>query len=884
MLDSLPPAQRQQALDAIRQLEQQAQAEAMGLEQADAEPEDPVEVAATEDEEFTRPGPYARERSRLVVNFLPLATLTAEELDALMMDPALEQLIGSQLFVLDEAGVLVLQGLEVIPLLGLNEDDIKARLEAEPYLRSFEIQVRILGQEPIGVEALLPFGYEILKPDEAESEFDDFEPSTAGPVPPDYVLGPGDTVRVQLFGNVNGIYEYEVSRDGILNLPNIGPVNVAGMRFRSLREDLNERVRELLIGTQVSVTMGELRSIRVFVLGDVNKPGSYVVSGMATISAALYASGGISEVGSLREVQLKRAGETVARLDFYDLLIDGDTSGDERLQPGDVIFVPPVGNTIGVAGAVKRPAIYELRDGATVADAIRLAGGLRNDAFGEGARIERIDGDENRTVLSVNAESAEAARVQIRTGDTLLVPVVLPDIDNGVQLEGHVYRSGLYSWRPGMRLTDLVPTTAMLKDGVDMNYVLIRRQARRGAPISVVSADLEAALATPSSDENIVLEARDRAHVFSLELGRQRTILPIIEQLEMQATYDKPAKHVQIDGRVRAPGQYPLEPGMRISDLIRAGGSLAQDAYALKAELARYSVNGTNSRVTEVMEIDLAAVLRGDSASDIVLTPYDYLSISRVPEWDTQWTVAVSGEVRFPGVYRIRRGETLSDIVERAGGLTDAAFPEGAVFLREELRKREKEQIDLLANRLETDLTSLSLQMASESGGADALSTGQALLRQLRTTEPVGRLVIDMDNLNSERRSSVAQGIELRDGDELLVPKQTQVVTVIGETQQNTSHLHLPGLDRDDYINMSGGLTRRADKKRIYVVRANGSVIVQNRSRWFGRSGRIDIQPGDTIVVPLDAEKMRPISFWTSVTQILYQAAIAIAAVQAINN
>ncbi|MEO1201759.1 MAG: polysaccharide biosynthesis/export family protein, partial [Pseudomonadota bacterium] len=324
MLDSLPPAQRQQALDAIAQLEQQQQQAQSGSgEEGVEEPGQDVEPVIGGPAEFTRPGPHARERSRLVVNFLPVPELSPEELEALMSDPALRQLVGSQLFILDDAGVLVLQGLEMIPLLGLNEEDIEARLEAEPYLGAFDIQVRILGQEPIGVEALLPFGYEILQPDADAPEGGEFEPSTAGPVPPDYVLGPGDTVRVQLFGNVNGIYEFEVSRDGILNLPNIGPVNVAGMRFRSLREDLNERVRELLIGTQVSVTMGALRSIRVFVLGDVNRPGSYVVSGMATISAALYASGGISEVGSLRNVQLKRGGETVAQLDFYDLLIEG---------------------------------------------------------------------------------------------------------------------------------------------------------------------------------------------------------------------------------------------------------------------------------------------------------------------------------------------------------------------------------------------------------------------------------------------------------------------------------------------------------------------------------------------------------------------------------
>jgi protein involved in polysaccharide export with SLBB domain len=248
--------------------------------------------------------------------------------------------------------------------------------------------------------------------------------------------------------------------------------------------------------------------------------------------------------------------------------------------------------------------------------------------------------------------------------------------------------------------------------------------------------------------------------------------------------------------------------------------------------------------------------------------------ISRVPEWDTIWTVSLEGEVRFLGEYRVRRGETLADVVTRAGGLTENAFAEGALFLRESLKEQEREQLDTLARRLESDLATLSLQ-AENSGGSDTLETGRTLLDQLRNTEPVGRLVIDL---------GYAARVEMRDGDRLLVPTHTQVVTVLGETQQNTSHLYRESLSRDDYINLSGGLTRRADKKLIYVVRANGAVVAGNRSRWLGRGGNVDIRPGDTIVVPLDTDRMRPLTFWGGVTQILYQGAIAVAAVKTFNN
>jgi protein involved in polysaccharide export with SLBB domain len=233
-----------------------------------------------------------------------------------------------------------------------------------------------------------------------------------------------------------------VSRDGILNLPELGPITVAGLPFSEFRQDLNRRVEQMLIGTQVSVTMGQLRTIQVFVLGDANWPGSYVVSSMATISSALYSSGGISEIGSLRRVQLKRNGRVVTTLDLYDLLLRGDTSGDLRLQPGDVIFIPPIGKTVGVAGAVRRPAIYELRGETRVDELVGLAGGLRPVAYPAAARIERIDDDNRRVTVSVNVESAEGARTIMADGDTLYVPEVLSKLQDSVVLAGHVQRPG----------------------------------------------------------------------------------------------------------------------------------------------------------------------------------------------------------------------------------------------------------------------------------------------------------------------------------------------------------------------------------------------------------------------------------------------------------
>jgi protein involved in polysaccharide export with SLBB domain len=862
MLNQLPPAQRQQAMQAIRQLEaQQATTTQQTIREQPTSASSPVTPSAI-DAVLQSDQLVAKGRSRLIIDFRSTSGVG---------DAAMRRLEGSRLYTLDEDGVLLLQGYSPISLLGLAEEDIERRLRAEPYLDQFAIDVRILGQETVGVDSLKPFGYDVFEPRGAT-----FEAPSTGPVPADYVLGPGDTVRVQLFGNVNGIYEYEVSRDGVLNLPELGPVTVAGIPFSEFRSDLDKRVKEMLIGTQVSVTMGQLRTIRVFVLGDVNRPGSYVVGGLATISAALYQSGGISGVGSLRSVELKRNGRRVAKLDLYDLLLRGDTSSDRRLQAGDVIFVPPRGSTISIAGAVKRPAIYETTGEASVADAVRLAGGLAPDAYGAGAQLERIEG--GRKTIAVDLTSAQADRVRVRAGDKLSVPEVLPSLEGTVVLAGHVYRPGSYQWRSGMKLTDLIGSVDLLKPGADTGYVLIRREIDKGQSIDVLSTNLQQAFDNPSSSANIALRSSDTVNVFSRELGRQRVVEPLLEELRLQASVEKPAQKVQVAGLVRAPGIYPLEANMRVSDLIRAGGNLSEAAYVLEAELTRYAVSRGEGREIEIEKVDLDAILRGDSSADLVLRPHDYLIINQIPEWNTTWTVSLEGEVKFPGLYRVRRGETLAEVLERAGGMTEAAYPEGVVFLRESLREQEQEQIDALSQRLEADLATLSLQRADANGG-ETLATGRELLGQLRKTPATGRLVIDLTNSSA----SVAV-LEMRDGDRLLIPTRPQVVTVLGETQQNTSHLYQDNLSRDDYIGLSGGLTRRADRKLIYVVRANGAVVAGNRSKWFGRRGQSEILPGDTIVVPLDTDRMRPLTFWGSVTQILYQGAIAVAAVRTFDN
>jgi polysaccharide export outer membrane protein len=773
---------------------------------------------------------------------------------------------------LDKWGILNVPELGPIPLAGLTVEQATQRLSADESLRDFIVTVTHLPLRPIGTEALKPFGYDLF-----EGVPTTFAPATDIPVPADYVVGPGDTIEVHLVGNRKGRYSLVVGRDGQINFPELGPISVAARRFTEVREELQERVQDQMIGTQASISIGELRSIRVFVLGDAQTPGSYTVSGLSTITNALFVSGGVKKIGSLRNIQLKRNGKTVTTLDLYDLLVRGDTSADARLMPGDVIFVPPVGRTVSLVGEVRRPAIYELKNETTAAELVALGGGLTEQADPTLATLERVNENRQRVIINVNLNQAGATK--LLPGDVLRVPAIRPVFENAVTIDGHVYRPGEFEFREGMRLLDVIPSLDELKPNADLNYILVRRELPPDRRVTVFSANLADAFANPGSAANFELAPRDRIHIFDLESGRDRVIEPLMRELRLYAQLNEPTREVTISGHVKVPGKYPLEPGMRLTDLIRAGGGLSESAYGGQAELTRYTIGEQDARVAELIQIDLRAALEGDPSANVPLRSFDHVVIKEVPLWASQEEVEIRGEVRFPGRYPIRRGETLRSVLERAGGLTEYAFAKGAVFTRRELIERERRQIEILATRMQSDLAQLSLQAAQETGkdAGEALAVGQSLLASLRSTQAVGRLVIDLEQAMAARPGS-EQDIVLKDGDRLLVPRVMQEVTVIGEVQSATSHLYNPTFTRDDYIAMSGGVTPRADEKHIYVVRANGSVEVGTSSVWF-RKGGVQIEPGDTIVVPLDTVRMRPLPFWTAVTTIIYNLAISAAAV-----
>jgi protein involved in polysaccharide export with SLBB domain len=815
----------------------------------------------------------AAQASVPVVPASQLSTADKQRLTALM-----EVIRARNPYQLSLDGELTLPGFAPVPLLGLTQDQATLRLGVVPAFQSLEVRLTLLPLKKTGEQALKPFGYDLFSQYEPS-----FNPASNVPVPSDYVVGPGDTLDVLLYGSQNHAYQMVVGRDGRINFPELGPINVGGQLFSAVQSEIESRIAHQMIGVRASLTMAETRSIQVFVMGDAYQPGSYTISGLGTITTALYAAGGIQKTGSMRKIQLKRNGVLVRTLDLYDLLAHGSTADDVKLRQGDAIFVPPVAFTVAIDGQVERPAIYEIRDETRPAQMIALAGGLTPNADVSKATLTRIQPNGERVVLPLDLTAAGAAE-GLRTGDYIHVPRLKPTLDSAVMLSGNVYTAGAYQYRPGMRLSDIVRSVDDLKPSSDLHYVLIRREVPPDRRIEAVSADLAAALAQPGTTADPVLMPRDRITVFDLSTSRDQIIEPVLDELRTEATAEQPEQAVSVMGSVNVPGQYPLEPGMKVADLIRAGGGLADAAYTGTAELTRYAVVPGGTRRTQIIDLDLSQALSGNSAANLALRPYDVLSVKEVSQWSNQESITLTGQVRFPGTYTIKPGDTLKSVIERAGGLTQYAFPQGAVFTRMELKNREQEEMNLLAQRMKIELGVLALRaVATTSGGnvgnaSSALIVGKSLLSQLQAEKAVGRLVINLRAILGESPDS-SYDVILRDGDRLIVPKFEQEVTVIGEVQDATSHLFNPNLSRDDYIRLSGGFTAQADAKRVYVVRADGSVVANAGSRWFNRGSNVEMQPGDTVVVPINAEQMLPLPFWEAMTGIVYNVAIAVAAI-----
>ena len=771
------------------------------------------------------------------------------------------------------------------------------------------------GQGPVSAgdkqaqDELTPFGYDLFA-----GEPSTFAPVTEIPVPSEYTLGPGDVLRVQLWGNQNKQLELPVSRDGTIDFPERGPVSVAGQSFQQVRDQLTELVSEQYIGVKAAVSLGELRSMRVFILGEARTPGSYSVSSLSTITNALYVSGGIKTTGSLRNVQHKRDGKLIGTLDLYDLLLRGDTSEDARLQAGDVVFIPPVGPRAGISGEVHRPALYEIGPQTSLEELVRLAGGLTPQAYPQITRIERTNSDYLRIITEADLTRGSGRNARVQSGDRVTVASIADVTGQYIEIKGAATRTGKYAWVPGMRVSSVIRNLdADLLAFADTNYAAIVRTDPETHHISALNLELRAAVSRPGSPEDLILQEKDQLLFFSnagkvsfelsgskndnredstLGSGRQQAAKfeelkkkarqfareamfePVIKRLKAQAGPYSPQQTMRISGPVRYPGEYPLPATGTLKDAIFVAGGLTDSASLYSAELARRYTDANGVEQTRIIEINLTEAMAG--TSDIRLQSRDRLLIKSIPSFGTTRSITLEGEVRYPGEYTFREGETLGDVIRRAGGLTDNAFPRGAVFTRKKLRELEARRLREAEERLKGDLLGVQLEGSSFGGQqAEQIDQARGLLEDVQSSRPVGRMVIDLPAVLAD---SGYQPIRLQDGDQLTVPAIPQAVSVFGEVQFPTSHLHSPGLTVDGYLERSGGPTRQADEDRIYVVKADGSVILPEQSAWFGGRSQ-QLQPGDTIIVPIDVDRLNQLELWTNVSQIVYQMALGAAAV-----
>jgi protein involved in polysaccharide export with SLBB domain len=752
---------------------------------------------------------------------------------------------------------------------------------------------------------LKPYGYDLFVGSPTT-----FAPVTEIPIPNNYTLGPGDVLRVQLWGKENQQLELPVSRDGTISFPQSGPQTVAGLTFDQARQQIKKRVSEQYIGVQASVSLGELRSMRVFVLGEARNAGSYTVSSLSTITNALYVSGGIKRTGSLRKIQHKRDGKLVGELDLYDLLLAGDTSDDNRLQPGDVIFIPPVGDRVGIDGEVYRPALYELKGGTNLQELVNLAGGLTPQAYPQLVRIERNNDDFLRIIAEANLTTPKGRQAKVKPGDRIEVASISDITGQYVEVKGAATRPGRYAWVPGMRVSSVIQSldNDLLREA-DKRYAAIVRTEPETDTVSVINLRLRQALDNPGGENDILLQEKDQFLIFADEgkvsaktsdrndseqeearrrnmaaaeveetdysrFSREALFAPVLQRLKAQAKPGAPQQTIQVTGPVRYPGEYPLPASRQVSDAIYVAGGLKDSASLYTAELARFGVDEEGTGETRIISLNLEAVMKGEASA--ALKSRDRLLIKSIPEFAQARIIELDGEVRYPGQYTIRNGETLRDVIERAGGLTENAFPEGAIFTREKLRQLEAQRLREAEERLQGDLVGVQLE-GNDFGGQNAERTQQVqdLLEEVQDSRPVGRMVI---NLAAVVGSDDYQPIRLQDGDTLTVPTIPQAVSVFGEVQFPTSHLHSEGLTVDDYLERSGGPTRQADEERVYVVKADGSVMLPEKSRWFGGRSQ-QLAPGDTIIVPIDVDRLNQLELWSNVSQIVYQMALGAAAV-----
>ncbi|MEO6782493.1 MAG: SLBB domain-containing protein, partial [Bradyrhizobium sp.] len=662
------------------------------------------------------------------------------------------------------------------------------------------------------------------------------------PLGPDYIVGPGDTLTINLWGGITQSITRVIDRDGRVFLPEAGSLAIAGLPLGRAQSLIEGALKRQYRNAQVAVTVSRLRSVRVYVVGDVQRPGGYDISSLATPLSALYAAGGPTAVGSLRTVRHYRGKQLIEDVDLYDFLLHGIRNRSAPFESGDTLLVPPAGPQIAVSGAIKRPAIYELKAGeSSLATVIDDAGGFTAAASLGHIRIERIDTNRHRETVTLPIASKQSpqadreiiAAFQVRDGDRIRIEPILPYSESAIYLEGHVVRPGRLPYMDGMHLSDALHS---YRD-------LLPEPAAHGEIVRLVPPDLHA--------ETIDFNVPD------VLIGNVTIDLQPFDTIRIFGRYEVDAPKVTIVGEVLRPGAYPLSKGMTAAQLVRMAGGFKRDALLESADLTSYRVTNGNRVVENLATVQIGSAVAGtDQQADVPLKPGDILSVHQITNWnDIGESVTIQGQVRFPGSYGFKDGERLSSVLRRAGGLLPAAYPMGAVLVRDQVRELQQQSREELIRQIETNSAAARLSPNLGAGGSSATlqlikAQQDEVLSDLKSHPPTGRMVIHIDAAIDSWANTPAD-IELRRGDVLTIPKRPGFVLVTGQVYNSTALTFAPDKTAGWYLSHAGGTNSTANRKEVFIIRANGSVVGRHSGGWFDANVlSTRLNPGDVVVVP----------------------------------
>ncbi len=699
----------------------------------------------------------------------------------------------------------------------------------------------------------------------------------AAPAPAEYVLGQGDEVRIQIWGSVDYAGSHTLDRNGQINLPKIGTLNLSGVQVKDLEATLRKRVATVFNNVTLTASLGKLRGITVYVVGQAQQPGTYNLSSLSTLVNAVFASGGPGVNGSMRGIQLKRAGQTITTLDLYDFIAQGDKSKDARLQPGDVIMIPPAGPRIALTGATDHGAIYEFKPGQAVQDIMVLGGGVPALASTQKALVERIDPSQAAAPRQVQnlVLNAQGLALTLKDADVITLLPISPAFGNAVTLQGTVAQPLRNAWFPGMRVQDLIPDREAL---ITPEYYRRKNQLVQNRTVALKAQGL-----TP-------------AQIQAVEKAQQQP-----ESLALATEIITGADDRGLESRA----------GSTVSERVRSMVDQINWDYAVIERLNKAELR------TELLPFNLGkAVVQKDPAHNLLLQSGDVITIMssndlQLPSERHSRLVRVEGEVAAPGVYQVRPGETLPQLLLRAGGVMPHGYIYGLEFTRESVRKQQQQNLDQVIRRLEGQVQSSSATLAANLTGERA-TQAQALQQQqqqqqqsqiarLKALKSKGRVALELDPAAGESVKPLYQrkarntagdfeqlpNLPLENGDAILVPPLPSFVSAVGSVSNENVMIYKAGKTVGDVIK-AASLTEDADASEIFILRADGSVFGRRAAGFFSSFESIKVMPGDTLIVParLDRESgynflVRALRDWT---QIFSNLGIGAAAIQTLKN